>query len=172
MTPGQVGSWFINGALTARQSSSHRYIGGLAYSAQRVNATDLFALSAINGGSRSVGRIYGFDEWIVSKYFSVGYGLSYMWQDYVATDGLSALGLDDGEPRRRASVRALAAEQLAPDRRSWKRDGQHANGLCCQRTALPVVRRTAACADDRSRRVGRRARVAAYVVGVRTFYQT
>jgi len=88
MTPGQVGSWFINGALTARRSSSHRYIGGLAYSAQRVNATDLFALSAINGGSRSVGRIYGFDEWIVSKHFSVGYGLSYMWQDYVATDGL------------------------------------------------------------------------------------
>ena len=49
MAPGNVGSWFVGGALTARPSSSHRYVGGLVYGAQKVNATDPFALAAIPG---------------------------------------------------------------------------------------------------------------------------
>jgi len=67
MSPGNVGSWYINGTLVARRSSSHRYVGGLAYSEQRVSATDPLAWSAISSGSRSVGRIYGVDDWVVSK---------------------------------------------------------------------------------------------------------
>ena len=116
MTPGQVGSWFVDGTLTARPSSSHRYVGGLVYGAQRVNSTDLFALSAMSGGSRSVGRVFGFDEWIVSKYLAVGYGLSYMWQDYVATEGLVSPRVSmTVSPVRGLRLRAVAARNsVAP----------------------------------------------------------
>ena len=178
MTPGQVGSWFINGALTARRSSSHRYIGGLAYSAQRVNATDLFALSAINGGSRSVGRIYGFDEWIVSKHFSVGYGLSYMWQDYVATDGLlSPRASMTLSPVNGLRVRALAARNsFAPGSEEFVNVMDNApNGLWlpAHRSFSPWSERDGLHAQTTDHvELGVERDVAAYVVGVRTFYQS
>jgi hypothetical protein len=178
MTPGQVGSWYVNGTLTARQGSSHRYVGGLAYSAQRVNSTDLFALSAISGGSRSVGRIYGFDEWIVSRHLAIGYGLSYMWQDYVAAEGLVSPRVSlTLSPLSGLRVRALAARSSfapgadefvnvldntpdglwLPAHRSFSPWSEH-DGLHAQTTdhfELGVERD-----------------VAAYVVGVRTFRQS
>jgi hypothetical protein len=178
MTPGQVGSWFINGTLTARRSSSHRYIGGLAYSAQRVNSTDLFALSAINGGSRSVGRIYGFDEWVVSKYLSVGYGLSYMWQDYVATDGLLSPRVSmTVSPVQGLRVRALAARNsFAPGSEEFVNvmdnmpDGMW---LPAHRSFSPWSDRDGLHAQTTDHiEFGVERDVAAYVVGVRTFYQS
>ena len=178
MTPGQVGSWFINGTLTARHSSSHRYIGGLAYSAQRVNATDLFALSAINGGSRSVGRIYGFDDWVVSKYFAVGYGLSYMWQDYVATDGLLSPRLSmTVSPVRGLRLRALAARNsFAPGSEEFVNVMDNTpDGLWlpAHRSFSPWSDRDGLHAQTTDHvEFGVERDVAAYVVGVRTFYQS
>ena len=178
MTPGQVGSWFINGALTARRSSSHRYIGGLAYSAQRVNSTDLFAMSAISSGSRSVGRIYGFDEWIVSKYVSVGYGLSYMWQDYVATDGLVSPRVSlTVSPVNGLRLRALAARNsFAPGSEEFVNvfdntpDGMW---LPAHRSFSPWSERDGLHAQTTDHvEFGVERDVAAYVVGVRTFYQS
>ena len=178
MTPGQVGSWFINGTLTARRSSSHRYVGGLAYSAQRVNSTDLFALSAINSGSRSVGRIYGFDEWVVSKYLSVGYGLSYMWQDYVATEGLVSPRVSmTVSPVDGLRLRALAARNsFAPGSEEFVNvmgDAPDGVWLPAGRSFSPWSERDglhAQTTDHLEFNVERD--VAAYVVGVRTFYQS
>jgi hypothetical protein len=178
MTPGQVGSWFVNGALTARRSSSHRYIGGLAYGAQRVNSTDLFALSAISGGSRSVGRVYGYDEWVVSKYFAVGYGLSYMWQDYVATEGLVSPRVSVAvSPVKGLRLRALAARSsFAPGSEEFVsvRDNA-ADGLWlpAQRSFSPWSERDGLHAQTTDHlEFGVERDVAAYVVGVRTFYQS
>jgi hypothetical protein len=178
MTPGQVGSWFVNGTLTARRSSSHRYVGGLAYSAQRVNSTDLFALSAINGGSRSVGRIYGFDEWIVSKYFSVGYGLSYMWQDYVATEGLLSPRVSmTVSPVRGLRLGALAARNsFAPGSEEFvgvMNGAPDGLWLPAQRSFSPWSERDGLHAQTTDHvEVSVERDVAAYVVGVRTFYQS
>jgi hypothetical protein len=178
VTPGQVGSWFINGALTARRSSSHRYVGGLAYSAQRVNSTDLFALSAINSGSRSVGRIYGFDEWVVSKYFAVGYGLSYMWQDYMATEGLLSPRVSlTVSPVAGLRLRALAARNsFAPGSEEFVNvfdNAQDGLWLPAHRSFSPWSERDGLHAQTTDHiEFGVERDVAAYVVGVRTFHQS
>jgi hypothetical protein len=178
MTPGQVGSWYLSGTVTAPRSSRHRYVGGLAYSAQRVSTTDLFALSAINGGSRSVGRIYGYDEWVVSKYFSVGYGLSYMWQDYIAAEGLLSPRLSmTVSPVNGLRFRALAARSsFAPGADEFVNvldstpDGVW---LPAHRSFSPWSDRDGLHAQTTDHfEFGLERDVAAYVVGVRTFRQT
>ncbi|HSP91271.1 MAG TPA: carboxypeptidase-like regulatory domain-containing protein [Vicinamibacterales bacterium] len=178
MTPGQVGSWFVDGTLTARPSSSHRYVGGLVYGAQRVNSTDLFALSAMSGGSRSVGRVYGFDEWIVSKYFAVGYGLSYMWQDYVATEGLVSPRVSmTVSPVRGLRLRAVAARNsFAPGSEEFINVMDDSPGrpwLPAHRSFSPWSERDGLHAQTTDHlEFGVERDVAAYVVGVRTFYQS
>ena len=178
MTPGQVGSWFVNGTLTARRSSSHRYVGGLAYGAQRVNSTDLFALSAISGGSRSVGRIYGFDEWVVSKYLAVGYGLSYMWQDYVATEGLvSPRVAFTVSPVNGLRLRAVAARHsFAPGAEEFVNvmdNSPDGLWLPAHRSFSPWAELDGLHAQTTDHlEFGVERDVAAYVVGVRTFYQS
>jgi hypothetical protein len=177
-TPGAVGSWYINGTVTAPSGSSHRYVGGLAYSAQRVNSTDLFALSAITGGSRSVGRIYGFDEWIVSKYVSFGYGLSYMWQDYLATEGLLSPRVSMTlSPAKGVRVRALAARSsFAPGADEFVNvldNSPDGVWLPAHRSFSPWSDRVGLHAQTTDHfEVGVERDVAAYVVGVRTFYQS
>ena len=178
MTPGQVGSWYVNGTLTARKSSSHRYIGGLAYSAQRVNSTDLFALSAIASGSRSVGRVYGFDEWIVSKHLTVGYGLSYMWQDYVATDGLLSPRVSVTlSPVSGLRVRALAGRSsFAPGADEFVNvldNSPDGPWLPAHRSFSPWSERDGLHAQTTDHfELGVERDVAAYVVGVRAFRQS
>ena len=177
MTPGQVGSWFVNSTLAARRSSSHRYIGGLVYGAQRVSSTDLFALSAISGGSRSVGRVYGFDEWVVSKYLAVGYGLSYMWQDYVATEGLVSPRVSvTVSPVKGLRLRALAVRNsFAPGSEEFVNVMDNTpDGLWlpAQRSFSPWSERDGLHAQTTDHvEFGVERDVAAYVVGVRTFHQ-
>ena len=176
-TPGQVGSWYLNGIVTAPSGSSHRYVGGLAYSAQRVNSTDLFALSAITGGSRSVGRIYGVDEWVVSKYITLGYGLSYMWQDYIATEGLLSPRLSlTVSPAKSLRVRALAARSsFAPGADEFVNvldNSPDGPWLPAHRSFSPWSERVGLHAQTTDHfEVGVERDVAAYVVGVRTFRQ-
>ena len=175
-SPGNAGSWFVSGTLTARPSSSHRYVGGLAYSAQRVNTTDAFALAAINSGGRSVGRVYGFDEWIVSRHVALGYGLSYMWQDYLPADGLVSprVSLTLG-PVDRFRIRAVAARSsFAPGAEEFISPMTTPGGIW-----LPAQRSFSAWSEREGLHaqttdhyeLGVEREVAAYVVGVRTFYQ-
>ena len=143
-----------------------------------MNATDLFALSAISGGSRSVGRIYGFDEWIVSKYLAVGYGLSYMWQDYVATDGLVSPRVSmTVSPVNGLRLRAVAARNsFAPGSEEFVNAMDSAPDgmwLPAQRSFSPWSERDGLHAQTTDHvEFGVERDVAAYVVGVRTFYQS
>jgi hypothetical protein len=177
MTPGTVGAWTISGALTARRSSSHRYVGGLAYSAQRIDTTDPFALSAISSGSRSVGRIYGFDEWVVSKRLTLGYGLSYMWQDYLRADSLVSPRVSmTVNPFERVRLRAVAARSsFAPGAEEFVSvmDTRHAGlWLPAQRSFSPWSEREGLHAQTTDHlELGVERDVAAYVIGVRTFRQ-
>ena len=176
MTQGNLGSWFVEGSLTARAVSSHRYVAGLSYSTQRVSALDPFAVVAINGGSRAMGRVYGYDEWIISPRVSLGYGLAYAWQDYVSGDGLISPRVSlTVSPLNRLRVRTrLARNTMAPGADEFIPVSQ---GLASM--WLPSQRSFSTWshpADLRAQttdhfEVGVERDVAAYVVGFRTFYQ-
>jgi hypothetical protein len=176
MTQGNIGSWFVTGALTARPSSTHRYVTGLTYSTQQVNGADPFALAAISSGSRSVGRVYGFDEWKVSRRVTVGYGLAYVWQDYLRTDGLvsprASLTLS---PADRVRVRAvLARTETAPGADEFLNAMNAPAGvwLPAQRSFSPWSERDGLRAQTTDHvEFGIERDVAAYVVGIRTFVQ-
>jgi hypothetical protein len=176
MTQGNLGSWFVAGALTARPVSSHRYVAGLSYSTQRVSTFDPFAVVAINGGSRAMGRVYGLDEWLISRRVSLGYGLSYAWQDYASGDGLLSPRVSlTVSPVNRLRVHTLMARNtLAPGADEFI---PVTKGLASM--WLPSQRTFSAWgnpADLRSQttdhfEIGVERDVDAYVVGFRTFYQ-
>ena len=176
MTTGNVGSWFISGTLTARRSSAHRYSAGLAYSTQRLNATEPFAAAAITAGTRSVGRVYAFDEWIVSKRVALDYGLSFMWQDYLQANRLLSprvsLTIAPGAGFR---VRAVAARsRVAPGAVEFLDAMNSPAGvwLPAQRSFSPWSEREGLRAQTTDHfELGIERDIAAYVVGVRTFRQ-
>lgn len=177
MTPGgNIGSWFVSGSLTARSSSAHRYVGGLIYSVQRISAGNPFALAAISSGSRSVGRVYGFDEWVVSRRVVLGYGLSYTWQDYLPGNGLfSPRASVTLSPADRLRVRALVVRSAtAPGTDEFLNAGNSPAGvwLPAQRSFSPWSERDGVRAQTTNHvELAMERDVAAYVVGVRTFYQ-
>ena len=176
MTQGNIGSWFVSGALTARPSSTHRYVTGLAYSTQQVNGAAPFALAAISSGSRSVGRVYGFDEWKVSRRVAIGYGLAYAWQDYLRTDGLvsprASLTLS---PADRFRIRAVVARSaIAPGADEFLNAVNTPAGvwLPAPRSFSPWSERDSLRAQTTNHvEFGIERDVAAYVVGIRTFFQ-
>lgn len=176
MTQGNIGSWFVTGSLTAPPSSTHRYVTGLTYSTQRLNSADPFALAAINGGSRSVGRVYGFDEWVLSRRVTLGYGLSYAWQDYLGGDGLvsprASLTLS---PASRVRVRAVVSRSaMAPGADEFLNAMNAPAGvwLPAQRSFSPWSEREGLRAQTTDHlEFGLEHDVAAYVVGIRTFFQ-
>jgi hypothetical protein len=175
-TPGNVGSWFVSGTLTARPSSEHHYVGGLVYSAQRISSADPFALAAISGGGRSVGRIYGFDEWVVSKRLALGYGLSYMWQDYLSAEGLVSPRVSVTiSPVDRFRVHAIAARSsFAPGADEFVNAiGTRAGiWLPAQRSFSPWSEQQGLHAQTTDHfELGVEREIAAYVVGVRSFRQ-
>jgi hypothetical protein len=176
MTQGNIGSWFVTGALTARPSSAHRYVAGLTYSTQQVNSADPFALAAISSGSRSVGRVYGFDEWKVSRRVAIGYGLAYAWQDYLRTDGLvsprASLTLS---PADRFRIRAVVARSaVAPGADEFLNAMNEPAGvwLPAQRSFSPWSERDGFRAQTTDHvEFGIERDVAAYVIGIRTYFQ-
>jgi hypothetical protein len=175
-TPGNVGAWFIDGSLAARSSSAHRYAGGVTYSTQRINATDPFALGAIGSASRSVGRAYGLDEWVISKRVTVGYGLSYMWQDYLVADRLLSPRLSmTVAPASGLRVRAVASRSsFAPGAQEFLRAMNSPAGvwLPAQRSFSPWSDREPLRAQRTDHvELGIEHDIAAYVVGVRAFRQ-
>jgi len=175
-SPGNVGSWYVNGSLTARALSTHRYVAGLTYSTQRVSAADPFALSAIRGNSRSVGRVYAFDEWVVSKRVAVGYGLSYMWQDFVSSGRLVSPRLAvTVSPADRLRVKAVVSRSaFAPGADEFLNalDSPAGVWLPPQRSFSPWSSREALRSQTTDHfELSLERDVAAYVVGVRTFRQ-
>ncbi|MCX6549500.1 MAG: TonB-dependent receptor [Acidobacteria bacterium] len=176
MTQGNLGSWFVSGSLTARPSSPHRYAGGLTYSTQRYNTADPLALAAISAGSRSMGTIYGVDEWVVSRRVSIGYGLSYSWQDYARSDSLLSPRFSlTVMPLNRTRLRGVVVRNaVAPGADEFR---PMANGLAG--VWLPSQRSFSAWSERAGLRpqttehyeIGIERDIAAYVIGFRTFFQ-
>jgi hypothetical protein len=116
MTGGDLGSWFLSGSFDGRVAGAHRYSGGLAYGAQRVDDVNVFGQAAIPGGSRETGSVFGFDDWTLSPSLALSYGLAYAWQDYVGGGGLLSPRVSvTVTPARHVRVRGVMARYaMAP----------------------------------------------------------
>jgi hypothetical protein len=176
MRQGDVGSWFLTGAFSGRVAGAHRLSGGLAYGTQHLDSRNLLGRTAILGGSRAIGTVYGVDEWTLSSRASLSYGAAYAWQDYLPNQGLlSPRVAFTVSPTKHLRVRTIVARYaIAPGAEELLPAAAPLDGAW-----LPGQRSFSAWSDS----VGFRAQrtdhfelavervTQDFVVGFRTFYQ-
>lgn len=176
MTQGGTGAWFLAGSLTASSTSPHRYVAGLSYSTQHYDQASPLTLAAISSGSRSLGILYGADQWTVSPQLSMDVGLSYAWQDYVSGQGLlSPRAAVTLTPIDRLRVRAVVARyRSAPGSDEFLPTASGRDGLWlpAQRTFSPWSGQEGFRTQTTDHvEMGVERDIAAYVIGFRTFFQ-
>jgi hypothetical protein len=176
LSQGGLGSWFVAGSLTARRTAEHRFVAGVTYSAQHYDRSSALGIPDMSAGSRSVGTIHGSDEWTLSPNLTVGYGVTYSWQDYLSGSGLFSPRLSITlRPASHYRVRAVAARYVvAPGAEEFLPAAGSGGSamLPAQRTFSPW----SPTEDFRPQRsnhfeIGIERDIAAFVLGFRTFYQ-
>src|SRR5262249_22887542 len=79
-----MSSWAVVGEYAARQTSTHAFSLGLSFSSKlSENGSDVAPL-AVNDRTRSVGGMYAFDHWHISRALELTYGARFDRYDYVA----------------------------------------------------------------------------------------
>ena len=104
---GDLGTWFLSGALKSRAPASHAYDINIAYSTQRFNSSPApteFPRAA-SDDSRAVGSVYAVDRWQMSSQVALIYGARYSRYDYLAGPGLLS-------PRAEIALKAAAGLQI------------------------------------------------------------
>jgi hypothetical protein len=175
LTQGGLGSWFVAGSLTARSSAQHRFVAGVSYSAQHYDRSSALGIPDMTAGSRAVGTIHGSDQWTLSPVVTLGYGVTYSWQDYLSGNGLFSPRFSiTVRPANRYRLRAVAARYLvAPGAEEFLPGaGDGSMMLPAQRTFSPWSE----AQGFRPQRtdhleIGVERDIAALIVGFRTFYQ-
>jgi len=176
LSQGGSGSWFVAGSLTARRSAEHRFVAGITYSAQHYDRSSVLGIPDMSAGSRSVGTIHGSDEWTLSPTVTVGYGVTYSWQDYLSGNGLFSPRLSITlRPADNYRVRAVAARYLvAPGAEEFLPEaGNGSNAMLpAQRTFSPWSETEGFRAQRTDHlEIGIERDIATFIVGFRTFYQ-
>ncbi|MBI2188862.1 MAG: TonB-dependent receptor [Acidobacteria bacterium] len=87
ITQGDLSSWILAGSYR-RAPAAHRYEAGLSYGVQHYLHGAADPRGAVPDASRTVGGVYGYDEWTVTPRVAVGYGAKYARYDYLADGGL------------------------------------------------------------------------------------
>jgi hypothetical protein len=87
MTEGDLSSWILSGSYLRSASAAHQYEAGMSYGMQRYLGGNADALAAVSDGSRNVGAVYAYDNWVISRNFSVAYGAKYARYDYLRDSG-------------------------------------------------------------------------------------
>ena len=176
LSQGGLGSWFVAGSLTARRSAEHRFVTGITYSAQHYDQSSALGIPDMSAGSRSVGVAHGSDEWTLSPYVMVGYGVTYSWQDYLSGNGLFSPRLSITlRPASKYRVRAVAARYVVAPGAEEFLPGT-GNGSRAMLPAQLTFSPWSQAEGFRPQRtdhleVGIERDVAAFIVGFRTFYQ-
>lgn len=88
MNQTDLNSWMLAANYAVQAAVAHRYRVGMSYSLQRYDEGNAAALAALPQAERSVGSLYGFDEWTVSRAITLGYGASYARYDYLTGSAL------------------------------------------------------------------------------------
>lgn len=85
MNAADLSSWVVLGEFTARQTRSHAFAVGMAYSTQTYTdpAQLAFASDAV-ATTRAVGGLYGSDHWRIAPGFALDYGVRWDRVSYVA----------------------------------------------------------------------------------------
>jgi len=104
-TDGDVASWIVAGSYKRKGPVQHRYEAGFSYSMQRYLGGNTETLAAMRDDSRSVGEMYAYDDWSITRRISVGYGGKYASYDYVADRGLLS-------PMGSVTVQPIASDSL------------------------------------------------------------
>lgn len=176
LTQGGLGSWFVAGSLAARSSARHRFVAGITYSAQHYDRASVLGIPDMGAGSRAVGIVQGSDQWTLSPSISIGYGLTYAWQDYLKGNGQFSPRLSlTLRPSDKYRIRAVAARSVvAPGAEEFLQGAGNGTSIMlpAQRTFSPWSE-AEGFRPQRSNHfeLGVERDIAAFVVGFRTFYQ-
>lgn len=87
VTQGDLSSWIVAGSYR-RAPAAHRYEAGLSYGVQQYLHALADPRTAVPDASRTVGALYGYDEWTMTRAVAVGYGAKYARYDYLSERGL------------------------------------------------------------------------------------
>ena len=143
MNQNDLSSWMLSGNYVTHAAVPHQYQFGMSYSLQRYEGGNTAALAALEGPARNVGSVFGYDEWKVSRYVSLGYGATYAHYDYLEGPALFSPRLTATlSPTSTIRLHASAARrQTAPGAEEFLPPA-HAEYLPPQRTFAPLSQRT------------------------------
>jgi outer membrane receptor protein involved in Fe transport len=141
MNQSDLSSWMLDGSYVVQAKVPHQYRVGMSYSLQRYEGGNALALAAVPDAARNVGSVFGFDEWTVSRYLSVGYGATYAHYDYLKDPALFSPRLSATlSPSPHVRVHALATRQLTAPGAEEFLPPSRAEYLPPQRTFSPMSR--------------------------------
>jgi hypothetical protein len=110
-----LSSWIVAGTYAAHINAGHDYSAGISYSSQQYDSQDgrPALIAAVPEVSRSVGEIYGADQWTIVPGIRLDYGARYARYDYLAQRSLVSphLGLVL-TPFDRTHVTARVAQRM------------------------------------------------------------
>jgi hypothetical protein len=139
LNQGDLSSWIVAGSYLVRAPATHRYTAGMSYGLQRYEGGNALALAAVPEAARNVGSIFGFDEWALSRFVTIGYGANYAHYDYLAAPSLFSPRVSATftvTPRTR--VRAVASRELSAPGREEFLPPSRAEFVPPQRTFSPL----------------------------------
>ncbi len=171
MNQSDLSSWMLAGSYVVTAPVAHRYQFGMSYSLQRYEGGNTAALLAVSDNARNVGSVFGYDEWTVSRYLSVGYGANYAHYDYMV-DGASLFSPRVGltfSPTAKTRIRASVARQLSAPGAEEFLPPTSAEYLPPQRTFSPLTRVGLRAQDMRHYEVGLERVMNGATIGVRVF---
>ena len=141
MNQNDLSSWMLAGSYLTQAQVPHRYQFGMSYSLQRYEGGNAVALAAVPDAARNVGSVFGFDEWTVSRYVTLGYGASYAHYDYLEGPALFSPRLSATlSPSRTIRIRASASRQATAPGAEEFLPPSRAEYLPPQRTFSPLSR--------------------------------
>jgi hypothetical protein len=88
MAQQDLGSWFLAGSYRKRAPAEHVYDVGVSYSTQRFTPGSRWPIAIGSEGARSMGAIYGEDNWRLAPGTVLSYGARYARYDYLGGRGL------------------------------------------------------------------------------------
>ncbi len=174
LNQGDLSSWILAADYVTRDPARHRYQFGMSYGLHRYEGGNAAAIAAIPETSRNVGAVYGYDEWKLSRYLTLGYGAHYGHYDYL---------LDDAEhfsPRVSATIaptagtriRAVATRRVIVPGAEEFLPPTRAHVLPPQRTFAPLGRDGFKPEDFRHYEVAVERSLDGATIGVRAFQQS
>ena len=88
ITQGDLSSWTVTGSFARETTAAHAYQAGFSYGMQRYAGGNAEALAAMRDGSRTVGMLYAYDNWALTRAVRVEFGGRYANYGYLEDQGL------------------------------------------------------------------------------------